>query len=86
MLKFLIRINRETGKRGAQKDWALDASCQIEAQRNWSIDCKPCNLTAYSQSRARVVSVEARCWSLRCGDDKFAQLVTDAPHWTEWMA
>ena len=41
MLKFLIRINRETGKRGAQKDWTLDASCQIEAQRNWSIDCKP---------------------------------------------
>ncbi|MEH2465341.1 hypothetical protein [Nostoc sp.] len=27
---FLIRINRETRKRGAEKDWALDASCQIE--------------------------------------------------------
>lgn len=38
MTAFLIRINRETGKRGAEKDWALDTSCQIEAQRNWSIN------------------------------------------------
>ncbi len=38
MTAFLIRIDRETGKRGAEKDWALDASCQIEAQRNWSIN------------------------------------------------
>jgi Domain of unknown function (DUF3854)/Origin of replication binding protein len=38
MTAFLIRIDKETGKRGAEKDWALDASCQIEAQRNWSIN------------------------------------------------
>ncbi|WP_431356849.1 plasmid replication protein, CyRepA1 family [Komarekiella delphini-convector] len=38
MTAFLIRINRETGQRGAEKDWALDTSCQIEAQRNWSIN------------------------------------------------
>ena len=38
MTAFLIRIDRETGKRGAEKDWALDTSCQIEAQRNWSIN------------------------------------------------
>ncbi|MEA5507679.1 plasmid replication protein, CyRepA1 family, partial [Halotia wernerae UHCC 0503] len=38
MTAFLIRINRETGSRGAEKDWALDTSCQIEAQRNWSIN------------------------------------------------
>ena len=38
MTAFLIRIDRETGRRGAEKDWALDASCQIEAQRNWSIN------------------------------------------------
>jgi len=38
MTAFLLRIDRETGKRGAEKDWALDASCQIEAQRNWSIN------------------------------------------------
>lgn len=35
---FLIRIDRETGTRGAEKDWALEASCQLEAQRNWSIN------------------------------------------------
>ncbi|MGB5710008.1 MAG: plasmid replication protein, CyRepA1 family [Waterburya sp.] len=35
---FLIRIDQETGKRGAEKDWALDAYCQIEAQRNESIN------------------------------------------------
>lgn len=38
MTAFLIRIDRETGKRGVEKDWALDASCKIEAQRNWSIN------------------------------------------------
>ncbi|MBD2492110.1 plasmid replication protein, CyRepA1 family [Aulosira sp. FACHB-615] len=38
MTAFLIRIDKETGKRGAEKDWALDTSCQIEAQRNWSIN------------------------------------------------
>ena len=38
MTAFLIRIDKETGKRGAEKDWALDTFCQIEAQRNWSIN------------------------------------------------
>jgi len=35
---FLIRIDKESGKRGAEKDWALDAYCQIEARRNRSIN------------------------------------------------
>jgi Domain of unknown function (DUF3854) len=35
---FLIRINRETGKRGVEKDWALDAYCKILAARNRSIN------------------------------------------------
>ncbi len=38
MTAFLIRIDPETGKRGAEKDWALDAYCQIEANRNRSIN------------------------------------------------
>jgi hypothetical protein len=38
MTAFLIRIDRETGKRGAEKDWALDAYCEIEARRNRSIN------------------------------------------------
>lgn len=38
MTAFLIRIDRETGKRGAEKDYALEALCQIQAQRNWSIN------------------------------------------------
>ena len=35
---FLIRIDRQTGKRGAEKDWALNTSCKIQAQRNFSIN------------------------------------------------
>ena len=35
---FLIRIDRKTGKRGAEKDWALEAYCQIEAKRNHSMN------------------------------------------------
>ncbi|MHC5897216.1 plasmid replication protein, CyRepA1 family, partial [Nostoc sp.] len=38
MTAFLIRIDRETGKRGAEKDWALDAYCQILANRNYSLN------------------------------------------------
>ena len=38
MTAFLIRIDRETGRRGAEKDWALDAYCQIQAARHQSIN------------------------------------------------
>ncbi|WP_144875389.1 DUF3854 domain-containing protein, partial [Hyella patelloides] len=38
MTAFLIRIDKGTGKRGAEKDWALDAYCQISANRNRSIN------------------------------------------------
>ena len=38
MTAFLIRINPESGRRGAEKDWALNAYCEIEAQRNYSIN------------------------------------------------
>jgi Domain of unknown function (DUF3854) len=35
---FLIRIDRETGRRGVEKDWALEAYCQILAARHRSIN------------------------------------------------
>lgn len=35
---FLIRLDRQTGERGAEKDWALEAYCRIQAQRNYSIN------------------------------------------------
>ena len=38
MTAFLIRIDSENGQRGAEKDWALDAYCEIEATRNYSIN------------------------------------------------
>ncbi len=38
MTAFLIRIDPITGRRGAEKDWALDAYCEIEANRNRSIN------------------------------------------------
>ncbi|MEM7758429.1 MAG: plasmid replication protein, CyRepA1 family [Cyanobacteria bacterium P01_A01_bin.40] len=38
MTAFMIRVNRETGRRGIEKDWALDAYCQIEANRNRSLN------------------------------------------------
>ncbi|WP_233718231.1 plasmid replication protein, CyRepA1 family [Nostoc mirabile] len=38
MTAFLIRIHRDSGKRGAEKDWALDAYCQILANRNYSLN------------------------------------------------
>ncbi len=38
MTAFLIRIDRQTGRRGAEKDWALNAYCQIESDRNSSLN------------------------------------------------
>jgi Domain of unknown function (DUF3854) len=38
MTAFLIRIDRDSGKRGAEKDWALNAYCQILANRNYSLN------------------------------------------------
>ena len=38
MTAFLIRLDRETGRRGAERDYALDAYCEIEANRNRSIN------------------------------------------------
>ena len=38
MTAFLLRIDRQTGRRGAEKDWALDAYCQIMATRHQSIN------------------------------------------------
>ncbi|MBC1239468.1 DUF3854 domain-containing protein [Nostoc sp. 2RC] len=38
MTAFLLRIDRDSGKRGAEKDWALDAYCQIMASRHQSIN------------------------------------------------
>lgn len=38
MTAFLIRLDKETYTRGAEKDWALDAYCQIKANRNRSIN------------------------------------------------
>ncbi|ELS02704.1 hypothetical protein Xen7305DRAFT_00024220 [Xenococcus sp. PCC 7305] len=35
---FLIRIDPETGERGAEKDWALDAYCKTKARRNDSMN------------------------------------------------
>ncbi|BAY41596.1 hypothetical protein NIES2111_59920 (plasmid) [Nostoc sp. NIES-2111] len=35
---FLLRIDRETGKRGAEKDWALEAYCKIKSARHQSIN------------------------------------------------
>jgi hypothetical protein len=38
MTAFLLRIDRKTGKRGAEKDWALEAYCQIMANRHYSLN------------------------------------------------
>ena len=38
MTAFLLRIDRKTGSRGAEKDWALEAYCQIMANRHYSLN------------------------------------------------
>ncbi|MBD2472011.1 DUF3854 domain-containing protein [Nostoc sp. FACHB-145] len=55
MTAFLIRIDKETGARGAEKDWALDTSCQIEAQRNWSINNLRADLRSLLQEMGNTI-------------------------------
>ncbi len=38
MTAFLLKIDKSTGKRGVEKDWALDAYCQIMAYRHSSLN------------------------------------------------
>ena len=38
MTAFLLRIDRKTGLRGAEKDWALEAYCQILGNRHYSLN------------------------------------------------
>lgn len=38
MTAFLLRIDRQTGLRGAEKDWALEAYCQILGNRHYSLN------------------------------------------------
>ena len=60
MTAFLIRIDKETGKRGAEKDWALDAYCQIEANRNRSINNLRDDLRSLlTEMEYNIISVEA---------------------------
>ncbi|AFZ04633.1 DUF3854 domain-containing protein [Calothrix sp. PCC 6303] len=35
---FLMKIERETGKRGVEKEWAFDAYCKLQAARNQSLN------------------------------------------------
>jgi hypothetical protein len=60
MTAFLIRIDKETGKRGAEKDWALDAYCQIEANRNRSINNLRDDMRSLlTEMEYNIISVEA---------------------------
>ena len=60
MTAFLIRIDKETGKKGAEKDWALDAYCQIEANRNRSINNLRDDMRSLlTEMEYNIISVEA---------------------------
>ncbi|HEY9635216.1 MAG TPA: plasmid replication protein, CyRepA1 family [Coleofasciculaceae cyanobacterium] len=75
MTAFLIRIDRETGKRGAEKDWALDAYCQIEAKRNRSINNLRQDLRSLLEEMGNTIvpmgdkaSAKAKSWMKAAGE------------------
>lgn len=55
MTAFLIGNDRETGRRGAEKDWALDACCEIEAQRNASVNNLRQDLRALLEEMSNII-------------------------------
>ncbi|UKP01126.1 plasmid replication protein, CyRepA1 family [Nostoc sp. UHCC 0870] len=65
---FLLRIDRETGKRGAEKEWAMDAYCQIKAARHQSLNNLRADLRdLLTQMGNHIISVgdenDALAWS-----------------------
>ncbi len=60
MTAFLIRINPENGQRGAEKDWALNAYCEIEANRNYSINnLREDLLTLLEEMAYKITTIES---------------------------
>jgi hypothetical protein len=61
MTAFLIRRDRETGQRGAEKDWALDAFCTLKAQRQFSINNLRSDLRSLLEEMGnRIIPVESQ--------------------------
>ncbi len=81
MTAFLIRIDRETGKRGAEKDWALDAYCEIEANRNRSINNLRDDLRSLlMEMEYNIIPVQAESDPMVKMELKEAGLSLDADH------
>ena len=81
MTAFLIRIDRENGKRGAEKDWALDAYCEIEAQRNDSINnLREDLLTLLEEMGYNITTVESEADAPVANKLKAAGQYLDAAH------
>ena len=60
MTAFLIRVDKESGQRGAEKDWALNAYCEIEANRNYSINnLREDLLTLLEEMAYKITAIES---------------------------
>ena len=60
MTAFLIRVDKNNGQRGAEKDWALNAYCEIEASRNYSINnLRDDLLTLLEEMAYKITTVES---------------------------
>jgi hypothetical protein len=80
---FLIRIDRETGKRGAEKDWALDAYCKIQAARHQSINNLRTNLrNLLTEMGNQIIPMGAEANYLAQKSLKDAALVLDTAYYT----
>ncbi|MBD2342015.1 DUF3854 domain-containing protein [Calothrix sp. FACHB-156] len=78
---FLLRIDRETGKRGAEKDWALEAYCQIQASRHQSINNLRADLHDLLTSMGnQIISVGNHHDTLSLKSLKYATDALDAAH------
>ena len=81
MTAFLIRIDRETGKRGAEKDWAMNAYCEIEANRNRSINNLRDDLRSLlTEMEYNIIPVQAESDSTVKTELREAGLSLDANH------
>ncbi len=81
MTAFLIRIDPLTGKRGAEKDWALDAYCEIEANRNRSINNLRDDLRSLlTEMEYNLIPIKSESDPITAMELKEAGLSLDAAH------
>ena len=81
MTAHLIRIDKKTGERGAENEWSFEAHCQLQAQRNFSLNNLRADvLSLLQEMRCPITTVEAESNAQAQEGMKVASQAIDRQH------